>query len=344
MRITQQDIAKIAKVSQATVSRVLAGDDKVDSSIRDRVMAAIDKHNYRPDVRAQSLRSKRTGLIGLVVKRPQGALSEDPFFSRLTSEIVSYLVGRPYHLCLDIAQSDTTQESIYDEMLRSRRVDGLILVESEARDARIHRLQRDSFPFVLIGNPLAGNEIYSVDNDNIAAAEMATLHLIESGYTRLGMIAGRKGITVSEDRITGFMKASGLDRTSIWHADFGSDAAREAAFTALSRRERPDALVVLDDLMAMGVVMAARTLGLRIPEDLGLVSFNDTALCDLVDSGLTSVSLNMPEIVRHACDRLLTIIEDDLMPDHRRVIVPCELKIRGSSRSRITRNAEGVSA
>lgn len=333
MRVTQQDIARIANVSQATVSRVVSGDDKVELTIRDRVVEVMTRHNYAPDVRARSLRNRRTGLIGLVVNRPAGNVGDDPFFSHLTAEIINYLSGEPYHLCLDMVSSDVGQDAIYDEMLRTRRVDGLILVESEARDHRIHRLQEDNFPFVLIGNPLASVDIHSVDNDNVFAAEMATKHLVDAGYKRVGIIGGRKGVTVSDDRIAGYHHgiAGHQDDCLVWHSDFGSDAARNTALGVLNGPNRPDALVVLDDLMGLGVVLAARAHGLRIPRDLGLVSFNDTNLCDLLESGLSSVSLNIKQMVTTACERLLRIIEHRPTPTPRRVIVPCELKVRGSS-------------
>lgn len=333
MRVTQQDIAKIANVSQATVSRVLAGDEKVEPSIRDRVVEAMRKHNYQPDVRARSLRSRHTGLIGLVVNRPQGGLSDDPFFANLTAEIIDYLAGRPFHLCLDMAYDDSSQTAIYDEMLRTRRVDGLILVESVAMDGRIARLQDDKFPFVLIGNPVTSDEIHSVDNDNVHAAEVATNHLLDAGYRRVGIIAARPGVTVSDDRILGYCRAIANRQAEslIWHGDFGADSAREVAMQALSSPHRPDALVVLDDYMAMGVVRAARAVRLRIPDHLGLVSFNDTNLCALLDCGLTSVSLNIKELVRQACGRLLGIIEGSTDGLPRRVVVPCDLMVRGSS-------------
>jgi len=333
MRVTQQDIAKIASVSQATVSRVLSGDDKVEPAIRDRVMDVMRTHNYQPDVRARSLRSRRTGLIGLVVNRPQGGLSDDPFFAGLISEILDYLSGTPYHLCMDMVTTEAGQTFIYDEMLRTRRVDGLILVESEARDHRIARLQEDHFPFVLIGNPLTSDEIHSVDNDNVLAAEIATNHLLDAGYQRVGILAGRAGVTVSDDRIAGYQRAvrGRQDAHLIWHSDFGSQAARETAMRVLNGHDAPDALVVLDDYMAMGVVSAARALGVRVPQQLGIVSFNDTHLCDLLECGLTSVSLNMAKIVRHACSRLLEIVKGDAVEGPRRTIVPCELKVRGSS-------------
>jgi|GEM_PF-3378511 len=132
MRIRQSDIAKIANVSQATVSRVLSGDERVEDDIRQRVLVAIETHNYKPDVRARSLRTLQTHLIGLVVKRPHGALQGDPFYAQLISEILESLASTPYHLCVDMATTDSGQVAVYDELLRTRRVDGVLLVESEA--------------------------------------------------------------------------------------------------------------------------------------------------------------------------------------------------------------------
>lgn len=333
MRITQQDIAKLAQVSQATVSRVVAGDEKVEPSIRKRVADVMSENNYRPDVRARSLRGKKTGLIGLVIKRPPGGLSFDPFFARLTAEILDYLSGREYHLCLDTVLSEFGHEAIYDEMLRTRRVDGLILVESETRDERIERLRADQFPFVLIGNPL-DRLVHSVDNDNEFAGHIAATHLVEGGYRKIGFLAGRPGVTVSDDRIAGYSRAMSLAGAAplVFHSDFGSDAANKTAREVLASPDRPDALVVLDDFMAMGVVLAARAAHLRIPEDLGVVSFNDTPLCDLLECGLTSVSLNIAMIVQRACNRLLRIVEGRAIEAEARTIVPCELMVRGSSR------------
>ena len=334
MRVTQQDIAKIANVSQATVSRVLAGDDKVDADSRNRVLDAVRQNNYKVDVRARSLRGAAgTGLIGLVVNRPPGGLASDPFFARLTAEIIDYLAGRPYHLCLEGVDPQDGPVAIYDEMLRTRRVDGLILVESEARDERIVRLREDRFPFVLLGNPLASDEVHSVDNDNVHAAEIATRHLLDGGFRRVGFLGARAGVTVSDDRIAGYQRAirGRQDEHLIWHADFGSDPARAVAHRILGAPDRPDALVVLDDFMAMGVVLAARERGLRVPTDFGMVAFNDSNLCDLLEGGLSSVSLNIDAMVRDACDALLAIVEGRPEDAPLRTIVPCELRVRGSS-------------
>ncbi|MCW5942172.1 MAG: LacI family DNA-binding transcriptional regulator [Fimbriimonadaceae bacterium] len=333
MRITQADIAKIANVSQPTVSRVLSGDSRVEPTIRSRVLEVMSTHNYRPDARARSLRQKRAGLIGLVMKRPKGGLTDDPFFASLMSAIMDFLVGKPYHLCADMTLDETSQVSLYDELLRSRRVDGLILVESEAKDERIHRLQADQFPFVLIGNPLGNEDILSVDNDNVHAGRIATEHLVAQGFRKIGFLAGPPETTVSRDRIEGYLQASRAvqERPLVWHSDFGANAARETARQILESPDRPEALVVLDDFMAMGVVQRLRSAAQRVPDDMALVSFNDSALCQLVEGGLTSVGLNIESIVYNALDRLVRLIEDEAPSAPHRLVVPCELSVRGSS-------------
>lgn len=333
-RVTQRDIARYSQVSQATVSRVVAGDARVDATTSDRVRQVMREFNYRPDVLARSLRNRTSNLIGLVVKRTEGGLHDDPFFANLISGIMEYLLSTPYHLCAELV-TESSQVAVYDELLRTRRVDGLILVESEAKDERIHRLQADRFPFVLIGNPTSSDsgEIWSVDNDNVRAGEEATAHLIEQGYRRIGMLAGPAGVTVSEDRIAGYMRAceTGGAFTRVWHSEFGLQAAKDAAKAIFSESQMPDALVVLDDFMAMGVVMAARSCGVKIPEDIALVSFGDSSLCQVLEGGLSSVSLNIRQLVDAACSRLLTVIEDAPVRSPKRLIVPTELKVRGSS-------------
>lgn len=334
MRVTQQDIAKLARVSQATVSRVLAGDDRVEAELRDRVLAAMEARNYRPDVRARSLRKRSTQLIGLVVDRQEGGLKDDPFFASLIAEITDVLIDTPYRLVVDVA-ADRDTARVYDDLLRCRRVDGLILVEPAIRDDRIVRLQDEGFPFVLIGNPM-GAALHSFDNDNVLASRMVAMHLLDNGYQRLGFLAGPEGLLVSDDRVTGYrlaVRERGLPEL-VWHAGFGLKSAARVAGDILNSPNRPDALVVLDDFMAMGVVQACAEQRMSIPDDFGLASFNDTSLCGLLEGGLTSVNLSIDQLVRSAVTRLLCVIEDDPKPEPSRQIVPCELKVRGSTRGR----------
>lgn len=331
MRVTQQDIAKLAKVSQSTVSRVLAGDDRVEAVLRDRVLAAMAKKKYYADSRARSLRARQANLVGLVLKRTEGGIKDDPFFASLISELTEVLRSHGHHLCIDIAHSPEEQAAIYDEMLRTRRVDGVVVVEPEMHDPRLAQLQKDEFPFVVIGNP-GGLPVSSVDNDNVLAGRTATLHLLDNGFHNVGFLAGPDGVQVSDDRCTGYsfaMRERG-EIEMVWHADFGVKAAEQEATRILSQSVRPRALVVLDDFMALGVVMAAHRQGLRIPEDLALVSFNDTSLCGAVQGGLTSINLNVESLVKQAC-RILQARINKSDTEIVRQLIPCELRVRRSS-------------
>lgn len=336
MRVTQQDIAKMAEVSQATVSRVLAGDVRVEPETRDRVLGVMERANYRPDVRAQSLRRKRTQLIGIVLKRERNEVSDDPFVSALVTELTQSLSGTSYHLCFDIAHSADHQSIVYDEMLRSRRVDGLILVEPEADDNRLIRLSNDSFPFVVIGNPRVA-AWHSVDNDNVLAARMATLHLIEEGHELIAFMAGPSGVAVSDDRITGYEMAMRERHLSphIIHSDFGHEAAYCRAVDMIESKRIPDALLVMDDFMATGVLKAAMVNGMTIPDGFAIASFNDSTICQLLPQGLTSVNMNLPTLVQQAVRKLIQIIESPEKVAPSRYVVPCELIVRGSSRRRV---------
>jgi DNA-binding LacI/PurR family transcriptional regulator len=136
--LKQVEIARLAGVSQATVSRVLKGDPQVNAEMRERVLAVVQQLGYVPDARAQSLRSQRTRLLGLVIHRDPDALAGDPFFSALIAMIVEQAGRYDYHFCVDTARTARSQRAIYEELLRTRRVDGLILVESETHD-QAHR-------------------------------------------------------------------------------------------------------------------------------------------------------------------------------------------------------------
>ncbi len=333
MRVTQQLIAKLAGVSQATVSRVLSNDARVEPAIREKVLEVIQQQNYSPDVRARSLRQKRSHLIGLVLRRESGSLHGDPFFAQLVSETVECLIGTNYQLCVDIATDHERQKHVYDELLRTRRVDGLILVESEAYDERIIRLQEDSFPFVVLGNAFENSTLNVVDNDNVLAGRIATQHLMDQGYSHIAMLAGPPNLTVTRDRVSGYMEAlsSRGMKPHVIYSDFGIEGARTAALEVLNQRNGPNAILAMDDFMAAGVLQAARHLEIRVPEQLGVAGFNNSPLCLLIEGGMTSVDLRIDTMVRWAIQRLIQVIEGDEEAGDRQKVMPCELHVRGSS-------------
>ncbi len=333
--LKQIEIARLAGVSQATVSRVLKGDPQVNEAMRERVLAVVQEVGYVPDSRAQSLRSQRTHLLGLVIHRAPEALAGDPFFSALIASIVEQAGKHEYHLCVDTARTARSQRAIYEELLRTRRVDGLILVESESHDKRIERLSREGFPFVLIGRYEPEDAIATVDNDNIGAAYMATDYLIRTGRKRVAYIGGPAGLTVTRDRLQGYknaLEAHGIayDACLVAFADFNPRSASSAMLDLMGQSSPPDAVLALDDLIALSAMREAKQQGRRVPDDIAFIGFNDSPICQYVEPSLTSIAVEIPALARCATEMLVGLVEG-YEPTPKRQIVPARLVKRESA-------------
>jgi DNA-binding LacI/PurR family transcriptional regulator len=339
--LTQRQIAKLARVSQATVSRVLNNDLRVNDEARERVRAVIQTHDYVPNARAQSLRAGQSGALGLVVHRTLDQLTHDPFFSALIISILQVSGRCGFHLCVDTARTLASQRTIHEELLRTGRVDGLILVESQDHDERIERLIERGFPFVLIGrygNPEAADTPYSVDNDNVAAGKMVAEHLIAAGRRRIAYIGGPAEVNVSIDRLAGYRAALAahdipFDAHYCIHGDFTAEGGRRGMARLLRLSPRPDAVIAIDDLTAAGAMRAARDADVAIPAQIAFVGFNDSSICDHLEPPLSSVSIETEALACLATEMLIDLIEGNSVTPRRR-IVPCRLIERASTRRR----------
>lgn len=333
--LTQNQIAKLSRVSQATVSRVLRGDPRVNEELRQRVLAVIEQHGYVPDARAQSLRSQRTGILGLVVHRSPKQLARDPFFSALIASLIEFAGKAGYHLCVDVARAVHSQRAIYEELLRTRRVDGLILVEPQTQDERMPRLLEEGFPFVLIGRYEPMDAVYSVDNDNVGAGRMATEYLLRKGHQRIAYISGPSGLFVCEDRYTGYRQAlqeAGAccpPELVVW-GDFTEEHGYRAMNRLLNLPEPPTAVVAVDDLVAIGALRAAKERGVAVPQNLAVVGFNDSPFCQYTEPPLSSVAVDIRTLAQMATEVLIRQVEGR-EPSQRRTIVPCHLVERSSA-------------
>ncbi|CEK18046.1 LacI family DNA-binding transcriptional regulator [Chthonomonas calidirosea] len=335
--LTQLEIARLARVSQATVSRVLNNDPRVNEAARKRVLEVIRAHNYVPNARAQSLRSQHSGVIGLVVHRKPEELEQDPFFCPLIVSILRVSAERGYHLCVDTDRNVRSRRPIHEELLRSHRVDGLILVESRDYDERIERLVAEEAPFVLIGRYGRTENLLSVDNDNRAAGRMVTEKLISDGHRRIAYIGGPKGVNVSEDRLTGYLEAlqaNAVPFQAVEYGNFTAEGGRQAMKRLLSLPTPPDAVVAVDDVTAAAAMQVALENGLHVPEDIAFVGFNNSSFCSYLEPPLTSVSINISSLARTATEMLIDLIEGHAgRPQH--CIVPCHIVLRGSTRQSV---------
>ena len=335
--LTQREIARMSQVSQATVSRVLNKDPRVDAAVAARVLAIVQTHDYAPNSRAQSLRNSRSRTLGLVVHRAPEQLSQDPFFSALIVAVLNVSNRHDYHLCVHTADTVRSQRAIHEDLLRTRRVDGLLLLEPQAGDERIQRLIDTDAPFVLIGRYQPDNAVYSVDNDNVEAARMVMERLLARGCERVAYIGGPQGVMVSEDRLAGCRNALAdvgrrMAPAHVQYGDFSEMGGCEAMQRLLLTAPRPDAIIAVDDITAVGAMRAARQSGVRIPDDIAFVGFNNSTFCAYVDPPLSSVSIDLNALAQTATEMLIDLVEGRDV-SARRHIIPSRFVSRGTTRA-----------
>jgi DNA-binding LacI/PurR family transcriptional regulator len=335
MAVTIKDVAKRANVAPSTVSRVIADSPRISEKTKKKVREAMKELGYHPNFIARSLANKSTQVIGLVMPSSADKVFQNPFFPEVIRGISNAAHEWQYALQLSTGE---TEEEIYEgviQMVQGKRVDGVILLYSRVNDKIMTYLQKEDFPFVVIGKPhKKAEQITHVDNDNYRAAREATEHLIELGHERIAFVGGNLNFVVTVDRLLGYEKAlKNADlpyrKEYIVHEEFLKEGGQEAMKELLSLEEPPTALVVADDLMALGVLNTLDEMGLRVPEDLSIVSFNNVLLSEISRPPLTSVDINIFQLGFEAARSLIQKIENHNEPV-KRIIIPHTLVKRFS--------------
>jgi DNA-binding LacI/PurR family transcriptional regulator len=212
------------------------------------------------------------------------------------------------------------------QMVQGKRVDGVILLYSNVDDQVITYLKEQRFPFVLIGKPYIDiEEITHVDNDNVRAAKEATEYLIRYGHEKIGFIGGSPELMVTVDRVTGYKQAlqnAGLTIRNDYtiHEEFLREGGQGAVRELMALEHPPTALVVADDFMTLGVLNTLDELGISVPEDISIVSFNNVLLAELARPPLTSVDINIFELGYQASKNLIVMVENNNEPTKRLII------------------------
>lgn len=324
MAVTRAEVATLAGVSPAVVSYVINGGPRpVAAQTRLRVEAAIDELGYRPNRIAAALRGGMTRSIGLLTPSPG-----NPFFAELSEALVRELFNRGNTLSVGITDDDTSRERLYLRSFVDRRVDGLILTsaQSVAMLAELHAPQLPVLVIDRVGQDDAPT-FSRVHVDNAHGARLATEHLQGHGHRVIGCIAGPWPVPLSDERVRGWreqQERTGGDHrpTLVEHAEF-SEAGGYAAARALlgpdSRRGAsgvtlPTGLFVGSDSQALGVILACRDLGLRVPEDIAIVSFDGTASGRYANPPLTSLRQPVVDMALLAVGALLERIHDPALP------------------------------
>ena len=324
MAVGIKDVAKLAKVSPATVSRVLSG-KTVDPAMQARVLAAVETSGYRPNLSARRLRSRHANTIGLIV-----ADIRNPFFTAVSRTIESLAAARGLRVILCNTDEDPAKEAAYLELMQEERVTGVILAPTRQRIEKAARLDVN-YPVVLIDRAIPEAAMDCVLLDNAMMAQVLVEHLAAQGHRRVTGLFGAASGTGAE-RAAGFTQAAarlGLEAHAI-SVPHGAGEAERAVAELMASQSRPDALVASNGVMLITVLRALRSLNMTVPGDIALAGFDNNDWMEFVGGGLTVIAQPVEEI-GHTAMTMLTDRLDHPESAGRKVVLAGQLMVRGSS-------------
>ena len=330
---TIQDVARHAKVSAATVSRVLSSPERVSESTRDRVTSAVRETGYTINQAARTLRMQRARTI-LTAMPGIG----NPFYSTILEAVVTTATARGYGVLVTGRLGDDPARWL-SEYYQSNRADGLLLFDGFLDTRKLHAITgaNTQMPIVAAYDELPDPQINSVITDNLQAAERAVEHLYELGHRRIGHISGPSRNTFPNERLVGFRKAMFEHRLELredWivPGDYSMQSGRAAADRFLRLPELPTAIFSGNDEMAIGLISSLRNNGIDCPRDISVMGFDDITVSENYAPALTTMRQPREQIGRIAAETLINILEGNtLSAEPVRVLLQSQLIVRDST-------------
>ncbi|QFG20812.1 LacI family DNA-binding transcriptional regulator [Actinomadura sp. WMMB 499] len=296
-RPTLEEVAARAGVGRGTVSRVINGSPRVSAQARTAVLRAIDELGYVPNRAARTLVTRRTDTVALVVAESDQRLFGEPYFAGIVRGIGNGLADTGLQLLLAMARSPAEYARL-ENYLTPQHVDGVLLTSLHAEDPLPAKLEAAGVPTVLGGCPPGVSPVSYVDVDNRSGAREAVAHLISRGRRRIATIAGPQDMGAGIDRLTGYrdaLAAAGLPEC-VAFGDFGEASGITAAEDLLARDPELDAVFAADDPMALGALRVLHRMGRRVPDDVAVIGFDDSAAAPLADPPLSTVHQSLEEM------------------------------------------------
>jgi DNA-binding LacI/PurR family transcriptional regulator len=327
-----QEVARQAKVSIATVSRVLNKSDKVVPETRAVVEQALRDLDYRPSRVARRLRMKdgHAHLVGLIIPDIQ-----NPFYAEIARGVEDAAYGAEYALLLCNSDENLDKERFYLEVMRAESVDGIVLPPFDETDAAVIEMVKTGMPIVCVDRSLSKVKTDLVEVDNYQGAFDAVVHLLDKGHKSIGLIEGRSEVSTSRERRRGYVDAlatRGIEpRKELMRAgDFKQESGRVLTNELLALKKRPSALFVCNNLMTVGALSALHQRGIRVPQEVAVVGFDDLPWAEALDPPPTVVRQPAYEVGKQAMELLLRrIIEPTRLPVTVRLLP--ELVVRRST-------------
>ena len=334
---TIRDVARLAGVSTMTVSRVVNQSGYASLATRQRVERAVRELGYVPNAVARHLRSKQTKAIALVVSD-----ITNPFFTTVARGVEDLAGERGFAVMFCNTDESDDEEARYLRLLIERQVDGVLLVPAGSPRASIRLLRSHKVPLVILDRRVPGQRVNNVRCDSEAGAYALARHLIGLGHRRIGVLTGRRAISTSADRVAGVRRAleeAGLtlDETLVrWGGfNFGNanlaDGHQMAKSVLTATDDPPTALFAANNFIAFGTFRALREMGLRVPDDVSVVAFDDLPSEWVSDPFLTVAAQPAYEIGRRAAELMIDSLADEGARTSQSVVLPFELIIRRST-------------
>ena len=329
MASSLKDIAAYAGVSTATVSRVLSGARPVNAKLRERVMAAVENYGYQPNLVARSLRMSKSFVLSVIVPS-----ITDPFFTEFVRAIdeVAYSTGYSVNICSSDGMLDKEQRHL--EAVSRRRVDGVFIKVADMHKSNLTPLIQSGIPVVLVDRMLDGAALDTVMVDTRQGAYTAVDYLIQRGYRRIATLAGPQHVSTAIQKLDGYRQAlvdNGLtiDASLIAIGDYTESSGRHLGRQLLDLPTPPDAFLVANNQMTYGFFSVVRERGLRIPQQIALIGFDDSDWTSMAIPPITVIDQPAYEVGHVAAQMLLDRLADsDREPQHR--ILSTRLIVRGS--------------
>jgi DNA-binding LacI/PurR family transcriptional regulator len=318
--VTITDVAREANVSRATVSRVISRKPITSEDVTGRVLAAIEKLGYQPNLVARSLRVQQSKIIGLIISDIQ-----NPFYTGLVRAVEDTAYKNNFLVFLCNSDEDIEKEILYLKLMIAEKVAGVVITPTQERNNPSRMLLEAGVPVVAVDRSIKDLDVDSVVVDNYKVAYELVEHLIQDGHRQIAIVSGPSTITTSRERLEGYTQAlsdHGLAvnplfiRQGLPKEEFGYRAVRDM----LELEQPPAALFLVNNLLTLGALRAIREKGLRIPDDIALVAFDDINWTSFVSPPLTVAVQPTYELGRRATELLINRINDPSIAIERQVI------------------------
>ena len=324
-------------MSYQTVSRVINNKPDVTDETRQRVKEAINDLNFRPNLAARSLSGRRSFVIGLIIPYEADYLFRDPHLLAIISGIDAEANARDYNVLLSTAGASKSGIEAYQRFVRNRVADGALVVETAGSETGHSLLVSEGYPYVSLGYDVTGSQICCVHSDDRNGGKIATRHLLDQGHRRIGVINGPPvgAVSSTQERLSGHQEAlaeAGLsfDPNLIVYGDYTRPSGQQATEALLALSDSPTAIFALNDRMAMGAIRAIHAAGLRVPEDVAVMGYDDIPTAADFSPALTTVRQPSNKIGQIAAQLLFNLIDKKTI-DQKEIILPTELVVRQSS-------------